>query len=177
MVSFTLQGVLPCEWRLPLLVLVGGDGYGVNIHCSGDVGCWRWQSSQRRRQRCNSKVGRRKEISRSPGMSSSDDVSGSRKWQWRVVWWLSVGLQLAAVAQRRRQWWRQHNSVTAAAWWRRRRQVAMAVVSWCNRNMKFLRKFVSQICRNTRKIGKNGDKKVKLNGLIHSKTVLVEDHV
>jgi hypothetical protein len=24
-------------------------------------------------------------------MSSSDDVSGSRKRQWRVVWWLLVG--------------------------------------------------------------------------------------
>jgi hypothetical protein len=34
----------------------------------------------------------------------------------------------------------------------------------------------SRICRNTRKIGKNGNKKVKLNGLIHSKTVLVKDH-
>ena len=30
---------------------------------------------------------------------------------------------------------------------------------------------------NTRKIGKNGNKKVKLNGLIHSKTELVKDHV
>ena len=30
---------------------------------------------------------------------------------------------------------------------------------------------------NTRKIGKNGIKKVKLNGLIHSKIVLVKDHV
>jgi hypothetical protein len=53
----------------------------------------------------------------------------------------------------------------------------MAVVSWRNRNMKFVRKFVSQICRNTRKIGKNGNKMVKLNGLIHSKSVLVKDHV
>ncbi len=30
---------------------------------------------------------------------------------------------------------------------------------------------------NTRKIGKNGNNKVKLNGLIHSKIVLVKDHV
>jgi hypothetical protein len=30
---------------------------------------------------------------------------------------------------------------------------------------------------NTRKIGKNGIKKVKLNGLIHSKIVLVKDHI
>ncbi len=30
---------------------------------------------------------------------------------------------------------------------------------------------------NTRKIGKNGNKKVKLNRLIHSKIVLVKDHV
>ena len=30
---------------------------------------------------------------------------------------------------------------------------------------------------NTRKIGKNGIKKVKLNGLIHLKIVLVKDHV
>jgi hypothetical protein len=54
--------------------------------------------------------------------------------------------------------------------------VIMAVVSWHNRNMKFVRKFnFSNFCV-TQKIGKNG-KKVKLNGLIHSKIVLVEDHI
>ena len=36
---------------------------------------------------------------------------------------------------------------------------------------------VRKILYNTRKIGKNGNKKVKLNGLIHSKIVLVKDHV
>jgi hypothetical protein len=46
------------------------------------------------------KLAEKKEIGRSPGMSNSDDVSGSRKRQWQVVWWLSVGLQLAAVVRR-----------------------------------------------------------------------------
>ena len=36
---------------------------------------------------------------------------------------------------------------------------------------------VQKIWCNTRKIGKNGIKKVKLNGLIHLKIVLVKDHV
>ncbi len=36
---------------------------------------------------------------------------------------------------------------------------------------------VQKIWCNTRKIGKNGIKKVKLNGLIRTKIVLVKDHV
>ncbi len=82
--STTLRGGLPCEWCLPLLVLVGGGGDGVNIHCSGDVGCWRRQRSQRRRQRCNSKVGGRKQIGGSAAMSAlSKNSCGSRR---QIIW-------------------------------------------------------------------------------------------
>jgi hypothetical protein len=31
------------------------------------------------------------ETTSAKGISSSDDVCGSSKQQWRVVWWLSVG--------------------------------------------------------------------------------------
>jgi hypothetical protein len=82
--STTSWGVLSCEWRLPILVLVGGGGYGVNIHCSVDVGCWWRQRSQQRWQRCNSKVGGRKQIGRSAAMSSlSKNSCGSSR---QIIW-------------------------------------------------------------------------------------------
>ncbi len=79
-----LRGVLPCEWRLPLLVLVGRRGDSVNIHCSGDVGCWRRRRSQRRWQRCNSEVGGRKQIGGSAAMSAlSKNSCGSSR---QIIW-------------------------------------------------------------------------------------------
>ncbi len=82
--STTLREGLPCEWCLPLLVLVGSRGDGINIHCSGDIGCWQWQRSQRQRQRCNSKVGGRKQIGRSAAMSAvSKHSCGSRR---QIIW-------------------------------------------------------------------------------------------
>jgi hypothetical protein len=78
------RGVLLCEWRLPLLVLVGGGGDGVNIHCSGNVGCWWQQRSQWRRQRCNSKVGGRKQIGMSAAMLAlSKNSCGSSR---QIIW-------------------------------------------------------------------------------------------